>query len=61
MALDWPRLVLGGKISMILGASAPSILLKEKHNVIAYHCIREAISAKALRFACIKSKETSAT
>jgi hypothetical protein len=31
--------------------------LKKKHNVIAYHRVREAIAARIMRFSCIKSEE----
>jgi hypothetical protein len=31
--------------------------LKKKHNAIAYHCVRESIAARIMRFAYIKSEE----
>jgi uncharacterized protein YqjF (DUF2071 family) len=31
--------------------------VKKKHNAITYHCVREAIAARIMRFACIKSVE----
>jgi hypothetical protein len=31
--------------------------LKKKHNAIAYHLVREAIAARIMRFAYIKSEE----
>ena len=34
-----------------------SSVLKKEHNAIAYHQVREAIAAKVMRFAYIKSEE----
>jgi hypothetical protein len=31
--------------------------LKKKHNAIAYHCVREGIAVRVMRFAYIKSEE----
>jgi hypothetical protein len=44
-------------MSVVLNTSVPSRILKKKHNVIVYHCIRKAIAAKVLRFAYIRSEE----
>jgi hypothetical protein len=32
-------------------------VLKKKHNAITYHRVREAIAARIMRFAYIKSEE----
>jgi hypothetical protein len=40
-----------------LNVTVPSSVLKKKHNAIAYHRIREAIAARIMRFAYIKSEE----
>ena len=55
--LDGPTLMLGDKMSVVLNASVPSSVLKKKHNAIAYHGVREAIAAKVMRFAYVKSDE----
>jgi hypothetical protein len=57
VALDGPTLMLGDNMSVVLNTSAPSSVLKKKHNAIAYHCVREAIAAKVMRFAYVKSEE----
>ena len=44
-------------MSVVLSTSAPSSVLKKKHNAIAYHRVREGIAAKVMRFAYIKSEE----
>ena len=55
--LDGPTLMLGDTMSVVLNTSVPLSVLKKKHNAIAYHRVREAIAAKALRFAYGKSEE----
>jgi len=56
--LDGPTLMLGdNNMSVVLNTSVPSSVLKKKHNAIAYHRVREAIAAKVMRFAYVKSEE----
>jgi hypothetical protein len=57
VALDGPELMLGDNMSVVLNTTVPSSVLKKKHNAIAYHRVRDAIAARIMRFACIKSKE----
>jgi hypothetical protein len=57
VVLDRPTLMLGDDMSVVLNTSVPSIVLKKKHNAIAYYRVREAIAAKVMRFAYIKSEE----
>jgi hypothetical protein len=57
VALDGPALMLGDNMSVVLNTTAPSSVLKKKHNAIAYHRVREAIAARIMRFAYIKSEE----
>jgi hypothetical protein len=57
VALDGPALMLGDNISVVLNTTVPSSVLKKKHNAIAYHRVREAIAARTMRFAYIKSEE----
>ena len=52
-----PSTLLGDNKSVILSATLPSSTLKQKHNSIAYHRIREAIAASILRFAHIPSDQ----
>jgi hypothetical protein len=49
--------MLGDNMSVVLNISVPLSVLKKKHNTIAYHQVREAIAAKMIRFACMKSVE----
>ena len=53
--VDGPALMLGDNMSIVLNTSMPSSVLKKKHCAIGYHRVREAIAAKVLRFAHIKS------
>ena len=57
VALYGPTMMLGDNMSVVLNTSVPSSVLKKKHNAIAYHRLREAIAAKVLRFAYVKSEE----
>jgi hypothetical protein len=55
--LDAQTLILGDNVSVVFNTSVPSSVLKKKHNAIAYHRVREAIAAKVMRFAYVKSEE----
>jgi hypothetical protein len=57
VALEGPALVLEDNMSEVLNASVPSSVSKKKHSAIAYHRVREAIAARIMRFACMKSEE----
>jgi hypothetical protein len=57
VALDGPALMLRDNMSVVLNTTVPSSVLKKKHNAIAYHRVREAIEARIMRFAYIKSEE----
>jgi hypothetical protein len=59
VAFDGPALMLGDNMSVVLNTTVPSSFLKKKHNAIAYHRVREAIAARIMRFAYIKSKKMS--
>jgi hypothetical protein len=56
-ALDGQALMLDDNISVVLNTPVSSSVLKKKHNAIAYHRVREAIAARIMRFAYIKSEE----
>jgi hypothetical protein len=56
-ALDGLALMLGDNKSVVLNTTFSSSVLKKKHNAIAYHRVREAIAARIMRFAYIKSEE----
>jgi hypothetical protein len=62
--VDGPTLMLGDNMSntnvrrymsVVLYTKVPSSVLKKKHNAIAYYCVQEAIAAKVMRFAYVKS------
>jgi hypothetical protein len=57
VALDGPALMLGDNMSVVLNTTVPSSVLLKKHNAIAYQRVREAITARIMRFAYIKSEE----
>jgi hypothetical protein len=57
VALDGPALMLGDNMSVVLNTTFPSSMLKKKHNAIVYYQVREAIAARIMRFAYIKSEE----
>jgi hypothetical protein len=56
VALDGPSLMLADNMSVVLNTTVPSSVLK-KHNAIVYHRVREAIAARIMSFAYIKSEE----
>jgi hypothetical protein len=56
VALDRSALMLGDNMSVVLNTTVSSSVLKEKHNAIAYHRVREAIAARIMRFEYIKSE-----
>jgi len=53
--LDGPTRMFGENNSVILNTTIPSSQLKKKHNAIAYHHVREAISAEIIHFYHIPS------
>jgi hypothetical protein len=55
--LDGPTRMSGDNMLLILNTSAPSSVLKKMHNTIAYHRVREAIAAKVMRYAYVKTDE----
>ncbi|MEM7375847.1 MAG: Ty1/Copia family ribonuclease HI [Bacteroidota bacterium] len=55
--IEGPALMLGDNQSVILNTSVPSSILKEKHNAMAYHRVREAVAARIVKFAHIESQE----
>jgi hypothetical protein len=57
VTLDGTALILGDNMSVVLNTIVPPSVLKKKHTAIAYHCVREAIAEKVMRFAYIKSEE----
>jgi hypothetical protein len=57
LALDGTALMLGDNMSVVLNTTVPTNVLKKKHSAIAYHRVREAIAARIMRFAYIKSEE----
>jgi hypothetical protein len=57
VALDGPSSILGDNVSVVLNTTVPSNVLKKKHHAIVYHRVREAIAARIMRFAYIKSEE----
>jgi hypothetical protein len=46
VALDRTALMLGDNMSVVMNTSVPSSDLKNQHNAIAYHRVREAIAAR---------------
>jgi hypothetical protein len=56
VALYGPELILGDNLSVVLNTIVPSSVLKKKHNAIAYYRARQAIAARIMRFAYIKSE-----
>jgi hypothetical protein len=57
VALDGPSLMLRDDMSVVLNTTVLSSALKKKYNEIEYHRVREAISARIMRFSYIKSEE----
>ena len=56
VSLNGPALMLGDNMSVVLNTTVPSSVIKKKHLGISYHRVREAIAAKILRFAHVRSE-----
>jgi hypothetical protein len=56
--LEGPAVMLGDNMSVVLNTSVTSSDLKKKYNGIAYQCVQEAVAAKVLWFAYLRSEET---
>jgi hypothetical protein len=57
VALDEPALMRGDNMSVVLNTAVPSSVLKKKYNATVCQQLREAIAARIMRFAYIKSEE----
>ena len=55
--LDGPALTLSDNMSVVLNTTVSSSVLRKKHLRIGYQRVREAIAAKVMRFAHIRSEE----
>ena len=53
---DGAALMLGDNNSVVLNCTMPSSVLKKKNNVVAYHCVQEAIAAEIVKFSHIPSE-----
>ena len=58
--LAGPSILLGDNKSMVDNCTLPSSTLKQKHNAIAYHRVREAVAAKAILLGHVNSKDNRA-
>ena len=48
--MEGPTILLGDNNSVVLNVSLPSSTLKKKHNLVAFHRIREAVAAQVITF-----------
>jgi len=55
--IDGPANVFCDNKSVVSNATIPTSTLKKKHNSIAYHRVREAVTAKILRIAKVHTSE----
>ena len=55
--IDGPANVFCDNNSVVINATIPTSPLKKKHNAIAYHRVREAIAARTIQVAKVKSEE----
>jgi hypothetical protein len=53
--VDGPCMLFGDNNSVILNTTIPSSMLKKKHNVIAYHRVRECVAAEIVNFVHVDS------
>ena len=58
--LDGPAWMFGDNQSVLTSANIPHSSLNKRHNALAYHRVREAISAKVLYFLYVPSKKNAA-
>jgi hypothetical protein len=55
--IDGPTPMYGDNMTVVLNTTVPSSQLKNKHNAIAYHRVREAITARMIALSHIPSKD----
>jgi hypothetical protein len=58
--LDGPAWMFGDNKSVITSATIPHSSLNKRHNALAYHRVREAISAKVMYFIYVPSEKNAA-
>ena len=56
--LDGPSWMFGDNQSVVTSSTLPHSVLKKRHNMLAYHRVREAIAAVILKFFHISGKLT---
>ena len=52
---DGPLLLIVDNNSVVLNCTMPTLVLKKKHNVVAYHRVREAIACGIMKITYIAS------
>ena len=55
--LEGPAMLLGDNMSVVLNTTVPSSVLKKKHNAVAYHRVREAITMSVVKFSHISTDD----
>jgi len=55
--IDGPANIFGDNKSVITNATSPTSTLKKKHNLIAYHRVREAIAAGIVKVAKVHTSK----
>ena len=55
--LEGPSIILGDNQSVIQSSMVPSYRLKKRHNILAYHRVREAVAAKIVRLIHLAGSE----
>ena len=55
VGIDGSALMLGDNKSVVVNTTIPSSALKKKHQMVAYHRVREAVAARLIRFCHIES------
>ena len=55
VGIDGSALMLGDNKSVVINTTIPSSALKKKHQMVAYHRVREAVAARLIRFCHIES------
>ena len=58
--IDGPTYLFGDNMSMVTSSTVPSSSLKKRHNILSYHCVREAVAADIVRVIHIPGTENPA-
>ena len=58
--IEGPSIILGDNESVVKSAMIPIFRLKKRHNILAFHRVREAVASKIVKMVHLNGKENPA-